>query len=316
VTKLRTGRTLAAAAVLMASLAGCGGSSGHTFVSDGQPTPGPVSTRPVNSFEIYLFASAEGNPLFADVYGLTLSPFHVERLTSGKRISTMDANAEHLVVAAADSDVGDRLGYVSDGGAITDIPGLGRPEAFTPKFAANGDLVFSDVTRNGSGQVVDSRSFRFDLGTHRKTLLMQAKDIGGAIPLSDGRFAYLNGHGQLLIEKGHATVKTIRIPDTTQQLMAHNQLAALEQVGQGSNFGDKPTDTVLLDLKTGRQHTVPGWQPICWNPDGTKLLVRRTSDNTDSELALLDPNHPDATPAPLGRIPHLMIYRGAWVARH
>jgi len=106
------------------------------------------------------------------------------------------------------------------------------------------------------------------------------------------------------------------VPASGNEFAASRRFAAIELASTDSHFGDKPTDTLLLDLTNGARRTVPGWQPICWNPDGTKLLVRRTKSATDSELALLDPKHPEAPPAPLGTIPHLMIYRGAWVARH
>jgi len=318
VTKLRTGRTLAAAAVLMASLAGCGGSSGHTFVSDGQPTPGPVTTRPVNSFEIYLQASADGNPLFADVYGLTLNPLHVERLTSGKRISTMDADGEHVVVASADSDVGDRLGYVGDGGTVVDIPGLGRPEAFAPAFGRDNTLLFRDPIRNDATQVTGYRFFRFDEQTGRKTLLTKATGMSGPFPMADGQLGYITDapHIRLLIKKGDRLVRTLSLPDTSADFFVGVGFAALTLESSASQFNDKPTDLVLLDLKTGKQRTIPGWHPICWNPDGTRLLVRRTADEGNSQLALLDPAHLKAPPAPVGTIPHLVIYHGSWVARH
>jgi len=310
-------RTAVTAVAVCGLLAGCGG-GGKTFVSDGRPTPGPVSTRPVNSFEIYLQASTEGNVLFADVYGLELRPLHVDRLTAGKRISTMEADAEHVAVASADSDIGDRLGYVGDGGSILDIPGLGRPNAFAPVFDRDGTLLFQQNTKNTSGAVV-TQFFRYDERSGRKTLLLQGDEhLSGPFALPDGFLAYSidSPKRTLLVKKGNRTIRSFPDPESATELMIGARLAAFELDAAGSNFGDKPTDTLLLDLKSGKQRTVVGWQPLCWDPAGTKLLVRRTANTTNSELALLDPDHPDAVPQPLGTIPHLVIYHGAWVARH
>jgi hypothetical protein len=310
-------RSVVALAVLTSLLASCGGSNPTSATS--QVSPAPVSSSPVSAFDLYVQANVEGNPLFADIYGITMNPLGVQRLTSGKRISSMDANAAHVVVAAADGDV-DRLGYIADGGAIVDIPGLGRPNAFTPHFDRDGDLLFQDYTYTDPQKKSEVyRFFRLDERARKKSILFQGPDdLAGPIPMPDGLLAFVKGSdsepGLFMVKRGSRTITSIAIPKTWGVIIAGARLVAIELNAPDSNFG-KPTDLLLLDPKTGKQHTVAGWQPITFNPDGTELLVRRTASATDSELALLDPDHPDTPPKPLGTIPHLVIYHGAWVSR-
>ncbi len=64
--------------------------------------------------------------------------------------------------------------------------------------------------------------------------------------------------------------------------------------------------------KTGKTTRTPGLQLICWSPDGTRLLARRTTSPTDSQLVLLDPAKPSAA-VDVADVPGLTIYSGAWV---
>lgn len=305
-------RVLIGALTLTLALSGCGG-PGQTA----EETAPAVSSAPVDDFELYVLASAENNRLFADVYAITMGPLTTHRLTAGKRVSTMDATGDHIVVAAADGDV-DRLGYVANGGGIVDIPGLGRPPGFRPRNDG-GRILFSDFVLTGQKKIEVNRYFSFDPQTRKRTTLLTSRtDFYGPLPLS----GELHGYGvedkrapRLLVKDGKRTVRSFPISSHTGDLFAGKQWLAVDLINDIGGFDLPSVGLDLLDPKTGETHHVDGWQPITWTPDGTELLVRRAGPGTDSELGLLDPSRPQAAPRPLGTIPHLVIYSGAWVQR-
>lgn len=301
-----------AALALLTGASGCGGES-----APAEPAPPPISARPASDFDIYLLASAENNVLFADVYGLTLKPLALHRLTAGKRVSTMDANADAVAVAAADGDV-DRLGYLGPAGEIIDVPGLGRPAGYAPRFAGK-QLLFSDYYPLGPQQRDNYRYFRYDTSSGRKSLLFnQSDDLFGPLPLPGEQTGYIAGSGRkvrLLIKNGSRTVRSLPAPAYAGGVRAGARWVAFGVKQPGEGFNVPAIGLELLDPKTGERHPVDGWQPIAWTPDGKKLLVRRAGSTTDCELALLDPDRPKDQPEPLGTIPNLVVYSGAWVQR-
>ncbi len=130
-------------------------------------------------------ASAENDPLFADVYGIRFAPFAIERITTDKRVSSLGADEKHVMVAAADQDV-DRLAQVTGAGALNPVPGLGRPFAYTPTLR-DGVMYFDDA--QGQKSKGEYRYFSWNLRTQKKTLLFQSvKNLGSAQPFGDGRF--------------------------------------------------------------------------------------------------------------------------------
>lgn len=315
-----TARTATAAGVtlLAATLAaGCGGGGGGLERVAGPPPP-PISGRAIADFELYVQASEESRILFADIYGLDLEPLTPHRLTSGKRISTMDANAEHIVVAAADGDI-DRLGYLLDGGEIGPIPGLGRPYAFSPTFETDGSILYSDYTEREPGDAGINRFFDWDPQTGKRKLLIKtpSDDVYGPVTGPMGQRAVLGQPGRpnvIVIEDADGGKRSIRVPEDTGGLIWGARWIALGFSVEDQKFGVLPTDLVLLDPESGERKRVDGWEPLTWTPDGTRLLVRKTADPTTSELALLDPNNPDDL-EPVGTLPNFTIYGAAWVDR-
>ncbi|MGQ0468107.1 MAG: hypothetical protein ACT4QG_22665 [Sporichthyaceae bacterium] len=298
---------------LTAVLTACGGSD----TAGTRAESPPVSAAPVGSFELYVLASAENDRLFADVYAITMNPLAVHRLTAGKRVSTMDATTDRVVVAAADGDV-DRLGYVADGGQIVDIPGLGRPPGYRPRHD-EGRILYSDFVLSGSKKTEINRFFSFDPATgKRTTLLSSRKDLFGPLPLPGKLVGYATeerGAPRLLIKDGKREVRSFDLSADTGDLFAGKRWLAVKLRKDVGGFDSQSVGLDLLDPKTGETRHVDGWQPITWTPDGTRLLARRVGSTTDSELALLDPDRLQTAPETLGTIPNLAIYSGAWVER-
>jgi hypothetical protein len=73
-----------------------------------------------------------------------------------------------------------------------------------------------------------------------------------------------------------------------------------------------PNGLVLVDLGTGKTARVPGVTVVCWSPDGTRLLGERLTASGQTQLVLVDPTTPGATPRPIGTVPFPM-FEGVWV---
>lgn len=297
-------------ALALALLAGCSGEeSGEQAAVDTTPP----AVRDLNTYDVFVQASAEDNPLFADLYGIRFAPFVVDRITTGKRISTMGADAKHLVVAAADGDV-DRLAMVTGAGELQPIPGLDRPYGFSPDVI-DGVLYYEDIDPEGVKD--ENRFFAFDLNNGAKKLLFRsAKEYNQLKPLSGGRLLMVADGGD-----GSAQV-TIRSKSGDQTRYTLGGQGGAGDLGRdwfagtlGSpddNFGGTIEALVLLDPDTGRMKRVPDLQVLSWNPDGTRLLARRAGTGNDSRLVLLDPNKPEAAVDVL-TVPGLTIYDAVWV---
>lgn len=266
----------------------------------------------LGSFDAFVIASAENNPLFADVYGLRFQPLVAERLTTMKRISALGADDEHVVVAAADGDV-DRLALVAGDGSLSELPGLGRPYAFSPEVA-DGVVYYEVLTSNSDTY----RFLSFDLNRKAKTKLFESSRLSGILPVGNG----VTIHGQagkppknpdlVVVRQPSGQVKSIPVSAEGFGLEAGRRWLATTIQAAGSSFGDNPASVELIDRISGRLKRVKGFQAVCWTPDGTKLLARRVGDPLSSPLVLLDPTKPDDV-IELGTVPGLAIYNGAWV---
>lgn len=314
----RTRARLAAVAVTvtLGLLTGCGGSgpSGtDTSTTPARPERPAVTNADLKTYDAFVLASAENNPLFADVFAIRFNPFRIDRLTTNKRVSSLSADTERIVVAAADSDV-DRLAQLTGNGDLQPIPGLGRPFAYTP-ILRDGVMYFHDAQGNDARG--EFRYYAWDLQTQKKTLLFQSvPDLGTAQPLSGGRFLVFaeeqNGTDVLAIRSQSGKLTKYPLNGEASDVEPGRRHLAATLVGAGDQFGDKPEALALVDLKTGKTRRIPGLQLVCWSPDGTRLLARRTDAQTDSHLVLLDPAKPN-TLLEIATVPGLAIYSGTWV---
>lgn len=298
---------------LTASVAACTSGSPREVGPADRPATVDVAL-PLSAYDLVVIASAENNPLFADVYGVTLDPAMAYRVTTDKRISSLDANAQRIVVAAADGPA-DRLAYVTDTGELQPIPGLGRPFAYTPEFRDDGSIVFADLV--GTDSTSTNRYLAWNERDREKRVLFRSeKELNGPTPGPDSSLAFLlykeTGDDAVVLREASGKMLTFPLNGDGGYVHWGRTFIAATLNGAGSEFGDKASGMVLIDPDTGEQTPVPGWQPIAWTADGERLLVRKAGDEANSELALLDPARPSA-PEPVGTIPDLAIYTGAWV---
>lgn len=279
------------------------------------PTTAPLAAS-LNSdlsvYDAFVIGSSENNPLFADVYGIRMQPFSIDRVTTDKRISSMGADPSHVIVSAADTDV-DRLASVRSDGALLPVDGLGRPHAFTPRLAA--DRLYYEVP---VGDTDASRFFSWNLRSRERSKLFEAAGIGGLTPAGGGRFLLVRsattsgGVGEVVLREGSKELTSTPFAANAIGFEVGRQWIATTINAPDNSFGNKPESVSLLNRKSGRVQRVEGLQSICWTPDGTRLLARRTTSPGASELVLLDPAKPDQL-TEVGSVPNLVIYSGTWL---
>ena len=296
---------LGLAAALALGLSGCGNHGAAAAT-------GP----PLSSFDLVVVASAANDPLNADLYGIRFDPISAVQITHGKKISTVDATADQVVVAAADGQV-DQLAFVGPEGELSEIPDLGRPFAFNPSFVNGHTLMFDDVLVPKKDVQVN-RTLVWDLTAKAKTVLFQTTDtLIGSTPGPDGQVALIrerkNGRKSVVVRDPSGTTKEIAVDGDIGKLDWGPRYIAVGLNNAGRKAGDDPSiATILLDPVAGKQLQLGASEPIAWTPDGTKLLVRQTGDRANSQLAFFDAAKPDALQR-LGGITGLVIYSGAWV---
>lgn len=318
---VRAAGAVAVVAALTVALSSCGGEIQYGLGGESSSATLPlVPSKPVGDptrYDLIVLASAENNPLFSDVYGVTLNPLEVTRITEDKRVSAVDADESTIVVAAADGRT-DRLAIVDGDGELAPIPGLGRPFAYSPVLTDDGDFYYSDFKVVGGNDV--DRFWRWDAGkSERQQVLRSSLDVVGPILGSGpkGRLGFVVDPGtasNAIAIGGLSGTGSQRFP--VEGIMATTlwgkDFVAATIDGEGSSFGNRPAGLLLLNAKSGKQTRVPGYQAVAWSPDGTKLLVRSTDDLGSSVLSLLDPKDPSSMES-VGTIPGLAIYSGAWV---
>lgn len=296
---------------LTTGLGACGGGS-----DTGAPAAMSSEAQRLQNFEVYAIASAEGNELQADVYGLTLNPLRAFRLTTDKRVSWLSADENTVVVAAADEQI-DKLGYLLEGGSIGPLADLGRLVAYSPEIQSDGTIRYQD---DGAGDASINRYMAYDPEAGRTRVLYRTtKDLNVVAAMPGGKFLEVihrdSAVDQVAVVSLQGGRRIFPVADRIASPIAGKTLVAVAAFTAADV--NLPADaTVILDPRTGRVRTVEGWAPLTWTPDGTKLLVVRAGETRrpDAELAVLDPGSPDR-PEILGTIPGLTFFQADWVPR-
>jgi hypothetical protein len=142
-------------------VAGCSGSGAR----DAAVAPAVTAmARDLLSYDAFVLGSADNNPLSSDIYGIRFTPLTIDRITTNKRVSSLGADANHLLVAAGDEDI-DKLAEVTGSGELLPIPGLGRPHAFSPALRA--EVMYFDDSEGDRASGIN-RYFAWDLNKRTK----------------------------------------------------------------------------------------------------------------------------------------------------
>jgi hypothetical protein len=307
------GRRLVGTAVLAALLlavVGCGGDS-----DDGAAPVAQIDADapPLSTFDVYAVGSTDGNVLFSDLYGIALNPLRAYRLSADKRVSWITANASAVAVAAADEQV-DKLGLVQPGGGIAEIPGLGRPHAYSPEFQPDGTMRYEDL---GTGDAIVHRYMSYDPETQKTTVLFKTKDDTASIAAAgpDGGFLSVvqapNRDDQILVMDFDGKKRAITIAPQIGSPVSGKGFIVSSVYRHGPDV--PATDTAVVNPRTGKVRLIEGWAMLGISPDRTRFLAVRHSGG-DAELAVVDPANP-GQPEILGTIPGLTLFMASWVDR-
>lgn len=294
-----------AASGLLIGLAGCGEDDAS------------AADAPLSSFDLVVVASATNDPLHADLYGIRFDPLSAVQITHGKNVSTVDATATRVVVAAADGTV-DQLALVGSDGTLAEIPGVGRPFAYNPTFVDAHTLMFDDVLVPKENVQVN-RTVQWDETAKAKKVLFQTDDnLIGSTPGPGGQVAVIrtaaDGRKSVVIRAASGETRAVAVDGDVGRIdWGPRYIAIALNNTKVQPGGDPSIATILLDPDNGKQLQLGGSQPVAWTPDGTKLLVRQTGDAKNSQLAFFDPARPDGELQRLGGITGLVLYSGAWV---
>ncbi|MGQ0464317.1 MAG: hypothetical protein ACT4QG_03240 [Sporichthyaceae bacterium] len=301
-----TGMLLAAAL----TLTGCGGGT----EAAAPPSRIPASTGSLD-FDAYAVGSEQGQENSADLYGLRFNPLRVFRITTDKRVSTMAASTEQVVVAAADEQI-DRLGVVAPDGSIGPVPGLGRPHAFSPEVLPNEVIRFEDSEGTGTNE---ARYLEWNPAASKQSVVRTAPagSYGGFGSGLEGTIyrAFDDSTGQRKVTLlGGERERTFALPPLAGAVRWGKTFLAVTVREPNSAGPPALVGFLLLDPKSGKRITVDGWSPVSWSPEGTALWVVRTGGAAEqpTELGVLEESNPTAVRS-IGTIPYLGIYGGSWV---
>lgn len=291
--------------------------SGGAAVTDSGNGTSAADVPDLSTLDLFLMAEAEGNVLQADLYGVKIDEGRAHRLTTGKRISYVSASEETVVVAAADQQV-DRLAVVGPRGALGPVPGLGRPDGFTPVVQASGSILYQTFRRAERGDLV--RFHSWDPDSRQQSVFFRTRqELEGPVAGPRDRVAFLErrpGVDRVIVREPNGRSRSFRVAEEIGDFTWKKNRIAVTEVVPGSDFGTDIVGTVLLDPDNGKTIRVPGWQPIAWSPyPDDALLVRKVSDGPDTVLALLDPDNPKAEPLVIATLPGLRVFQGAWAGR-
>lgn len=243
-------------------------------------------------YDAFVIGGPPDEPQSADVYGLRLDPYRLDRITRGLQVSSVAATDGVLVVAAAENGE-DRLGLVNPAGELLPVPGLGRPAATSVAIVGR-TLYYAD----GGESKGSHRYVGFDLDRHTGTqVLRSSDDVRGIVPMTGGRHALLRSgddraDDEFVVRdrRGRTTPYPLRA-DVTGMVAGDGWIAATAPARNGVVTDSA---TLLLNLSTGRITRMPGYRAAAASPDGSELLLvgDESDDPSVEKFYVADPTAP------------------------
>ena len=251
-----------------------------------------------------LVLMAASDPLEADLYRVCLDGLATQRLTSGARISSVDAAGGDVVVGTGARGP-DEIARFSDG-RLEAIAGLRGLRAHTPAASRDGTIVY--VRAGGLDDKGVPRRYlleSYDPATTESEVLyssahpMFASDWG-----PDGSVAVVEQvsgrKARVLIAPPDGDVRRMPVEGLPVGLAWGTVGYVAIQTG--------PRHGMLLDAKGGRSRSLGPWLPLDWAPEGETLLV---TDESRRRLGLWDLGTGDVEV--LGDPGVGRIYDGGWL---
>jgi hypothetical protein len=304
--RVRAGAAAAVGTCALLATAGCG--AGGDAQAAATPTP-TTPGRDLTSYDLFMTGSAQKESADAELYGIRFNPFRIDRLTTNKQIQAFGADGQHVVAATRVGDV-DELSEVTGQGELAPIPGLGQVRGSAPSLR-DGRLYY----RNAQGDAATGQYgyFVWDFAHQTSAQLFNASMDERPVPAAGGRFVLTRdgagGMKELVVRDGRGELSRFPLNVAVNADRVGRDYAALTTV---SGVKALPNGLVLVNLVTGKIDRVPGVLVVGWSPDGTRLLGERRTPAGPTQLVLVDPAKPAATPTAIGTVP-FPLFEGVWV---
>ena len=242
------------------------------------------------------------------LYELRFTPPALELLTETRRVSSVGACRDKVVVAAGQPEVGfsDHLQELHQAN-LGPIDGFGVQPGFAPELDEGCRMAYTWVDR-GAEPLIDELRLWNPAGNNSRTLYRNQPGDGPLVTPDwgpQGQVAVVRRGpehaGQLPagIPKGRpAAIVVVRSDGSTSEVVLEGNPGVLTWGKQWLAVEDERQGTMFLDAGGDRRAVLNDWYPLTWSPDGDQLLVHDAA--TRQTLGVVDAADL-ATAKPVGR---------------
>lgn len=228
------------------------------------------------------------------LYELRFMPPALELLTETRRVSSVGACGDKVIVAAGQPEVGysDHLQEVH-AGKLGPIDGFGVEPGFAPEVDERCRIAYTWIDRGSEALIEELRVWD---GSGETKTLYRGKPGDGSLVTPDwgpeGQIAVVrreseNGGSSIGTRAGRAAAMILVGPDgSLSEFPLDGKPGVLSWGKRWLAVMDEAAGTVFLDAAGVRVGTLAGWYPLAWSPAGDQLLVHDAE--TQRTLAVVD----------------------------
>lgn len=301
-------RPIGAAVCAVLVLSGCNASTSRETPEAVPPEvssgPATFTAEPGDKPKGRLYAIIGGeNSNDNRLYEMRFEPPSLELLTETRRVSSVGACPDKVVVAAGQPEVGysDHLQQLHDG-SLGPIDSFGVAPGFAPELDAECRMAYTWVDRETDPLIDELRVW--DPETRASKTLYRSQPGDAPLVTPDwgpqGQVAVVRRRPEEAVASGTPTgrpaaIILVRSDGSVSEVPLNGNPGVLAWGEQWLAVMDDPQGTVFVDAAGTRRTVLTGWYPLTWSPAGDQLLVhdavtRRTLGVVDSsDLATVKP---------------------------
>lgn len=217
------------------------------------------------------------------LYGLRFSPPGLRLLTETRRVSSVGACQNQVVVAAGQPEVGfsDHIQELR-GDALTPLEGLGAEPGFSPELDWQCRVAYTWIDRDTEPPVEELRVW--DPAGKEQNALYRSRPGDGQLVSPDwgpaGEVAVVRldpkrgGQHPAGAPPGPpAAVIVVRPDGSSSEITLGGDPGVLTWGGKWLAVMEETEGTIFIDPGSDSRPILQGWHPLTWSPDGDQLLV-------------------------------------------